>query len=166
MAHLDLSSIKQVEHAQGAGSQMQLFFPQVPPQIWWDLLREAAHSISLIAQRSGFTCLAPAGGSDDAGIFVHCWLWDTLIGGGGGIQNVTLILSWTSHTLCVDFNCCSWRLCVSCIKFSASLECLQKPGVRNIMVAVCVSQLGPTRRIATPQGCIFKFLLSKDPLVP
>lgn len=33
MAHLDLPSIKQVEHAQGVGRQMQLFFSQVPLQI-------------------------------------------------------------------------------------------------------------------------------------
>lgn len=107
MAHLDLPSIKQVEHAQGAGSQMQLFFPQVPLQIWWDLPRDAAHSISLIAQCSDFTYLAPGGGSDDAGIFVHCWLWDTLIWGDGGTQNLILILSWTSHIPCIAFSCCS-----------------------------------------------------------
>lgn len=59
MAHLDLPSIKQVEHAQGAGRQMQLFFPQVPLQIWWErliwrLLHEATCSINLITLCSNF----------------------------------------------------------------------------------------------------------------
>lgn len=94
MVHLDLPSIKQVEHAQGAGSQIQLFFPQVPPQIWWDLLREAAHSISLIALTS-LTWLLVVGVMM-WGISVHCWLRDTQIQGDGGIQKLTYLGHLTS----------------------------------------------------------------------
>lgn len=144
MAHLDLPSIKQVEHAQGAGRQMQLFFPQVPLQIWWErliwrLLREATHSINLITLCSNFPHLAASSkrslllmtmscGCEDAEISVHCWLqgllpmfdcrakswkpgisqltcWSTslvhiLVGIEGWVQNLSLVPSEMSHTLC------------------------------------------------------------------
>lgn len=74
MAHLDLPSIKQVEHAQGAGRQMQLFFPQVPLQTI-NLITLCSNFPHLVASsRRSLLLMTMSYGYDDAEISVYCWL--------------------------------------------------------------------------------------------